>query len=297
MALLRLIRLPNLIIVALTQAILYFHLLFPYLQHYQIPSIFQFSSFVLFSFVTIVISAAGYIINDITDIRVDLINKPDKVVINKSISLQTAYWLYFCTCLIGYAASLFLAFDVMQLALINIYILAVGGLYWYSNNLKKKALLGNILVAIYCAGVAGILWFADRNAIQILQKLDPAAAHRVKSVFMAYMVFAFLVTLYRELIKDIEDLKGDEMRKYRTAPILWGIGPAKAIAALIGGLLCVSILIAAWKFVPPFLALLVLPVLLSLYLLKKASNSTDYHQLSLYTKWLMLGSLLILWTA
>lgn len=297
MTLLRLIRLPNLIIVALTQAILYFHLLFPYLQHYQIPSVFQFSSFVLFSFVTVVISAAGYIINDITDVRVDLINKPDRVVINKSISLQTGYWLYFCACLIGYATSLFLAFEVEQLALVNIYILAVGGLYWYSNTLKKKALLGNILVAIYCAGVAGILWFADRNAIQMLQKLDPDAAYKVKSVFMAYMVFAFLVTFYRELIKDMEDLKGDERRKYRTAPILWGMGAAKTIAFTIGMILSCSIIIAAWKVVPPFLALLALPVLFSLFLLRKARNTADYHQLSLFTKWLMLGSLLILWTA
>ena len=94
-AYLRLIRTPNLIIVGLTQWLIYSQLFGPLNESnglgMALPP-WQFSIFVL---VTVLITAAGYVINDITDFKTDIINRPKKVIINRIVPSQTAYWIYF----------------------------------------------------------------------------------------------------------------------------------------------------------------------------------------------------------
>ena len=80
-ALLRLVRFPNLVIVALTQYLLYYGLLLPAFRQYSLEPALDGEHFSLLVAVTLLISAGGYVINDIVDFRIDLINRPDKVVI------------------------------------------------------------------------------------------------------------------------------------------------------------------------------------------------------------------------
>ena len=112
MAFFRLIRLPNLVIVALTQYLLNYQILQPALVREGITPVLDFEHFSVFVLVTVLITAGGYIINDISDFRIDMLNKPDRVIVHKIISIQTAYWLYFVVNLIGFILSLFLAYHV-----------------------------------------------------------------------------------------------------------------------------------------------------------------------------------------
>ena len=106
-ALLRLVRFPNLVIVALTQYLLYYGLLLPAFRQYSLEPALDGEHFSLLVAVTLLISAGGYVINDIVDFRIDLINRPDKVVINRQVRVQSAYWLYFCFNLLGFLISLY----------------------------------------------------------------------------------------------------------------------------------------------------------------------------------------------
>ena len=102
MAFFRLIRTPNLIIVAITQALLYFNVLIPVYKEYEIRPQLDLFLFACFTFVTVCITAGGYIINDLLDQEADASNKPEKQIVGKDISEQVAGWLYGCVkCLCG----------------------------------------------------------------------------------------------------------------------------------------------------------------------------------------------------
>ena len=224
MAILRLIRFPNLLIVAITQYLLQYIVLSTAFKSAGIEKSLDDFHFFLLVISTITITISGYIINDILDYDLDIINKPDKVAINKIIPLKTAYYFYHSNNFFGFLISLYLAIYIQNLPLVLIYPAAILLLYFYSKTLKKIAFWGNFTVAIFCAFVAGIVLFAERNAFF---ELPQEEFQIVKLVFTAYFLFAFLSTFYREIIKDIEDLKGDIKNECETLPIKYGVPFAK----------------------------------------------------------------------
>lgn len=302
MWLLRLIRLPNLAIVALTQYLLYYLLLRPLLQEAGVIPLLNAFYLHLLITDTLLITAGGYLINDIIDRPIDLINRREKVVIGRQIAESTAYWLYFLFTLIGFGLAFFLAIQLDKLGWLWIYPLAVCGLYFYSHSLKRLLLVGNFLVAVYCAGVAGILWIAEWNGIQAAIAQAPAAASRTLEIFCWYLVFAFLSTLFREIVKDIEDQQGDRDQQRLTAPIRWGVSYAVRLAALPAVLLLAALLMLTWRFyaeLPPstlvFLAGAIgLPVMFTLWRLFRARSRRDFHQVSQLAKVVMLSGIFLL---
>lgn len=302
MALLRLIRFPNLLIVALMQGLLFARIILPPLQAQELSPALNSFHFSLLALVTVIITAGGYIINDIADFRIDMVNRPERVVVHKHIPVETAYWLYFCLNLSGFVLSLYLAFYVGNLPLVNLFPAAVLGLFFYSVYLKRVALLGNLLISAYCALAAGIVWFAERNAIGELASLQPEAAGRLNVFFLTYMGFAFLLTFYREIVKDIEDVKGDLQQNCRTIPILWGVPAAKSIA-MFAGLLLLGLIAYMGSLVPGsfsrlagifIFVIVALPLAVSLVLLYRAVAVEDYRQLSGLAKFIMAGGILFL---
>lgn len=301
-ALLSLVRFPNLIIVVLTQCLLYYRILVPALEQSGIERTLTNHAFIVFVLITVLITAGGYIINDLLDHPIDVINKPEKMIIEQEIEASTAYWLYFSFNLLGYILALYLAFIVAYLPWLFLYPAAVTGLYLYSHTLKKRPLWGNLLVAFYCAAVAAILLLAERGSFQQLFDLNPEAARRVSALFLWYIVFAFIVTLYRELIKDLQDEPGDRNQGLRTAPIAWGQKRTKAVAISIG--LTLLLFIAIWSvgFFQDFPASIwvflfagvALPLLYTLFQLNKAKSPSQFQHLSQVTKWIMLIGILLL---
>ena len=301
-ALLRLVRFPNLVIVALTQYLLYYILLLPAFRQQGLEPALDDSHFSLLVAVTVLITAGGYVINDIVDFRIDLINRPTRVVINRQIRVQSAYWLYFCFNLLGFLIALYLSFHIECIPLANLFPLAVILLFVYSTYLKSRAVVGNLLISFFCAGVAGIVWFAEREGFKGLLGRDPQLAGHIGSIISWYMVFAFLSTMFREVIKDMEDLQGDVGANCRTIPARWGLPVARAIAAAFGLGLAAFLVYLPLSMPALFTSLgvlflifcILLPLFLAMIRVFRAQNKEQFHQLSQLAKLIMLGGLAML---
>lgn len=301
-SMLRLFRLPNLLIVAITQYLLQYLVLIPPLHLADLYPKLDFFHFSLLVFTTVLIAAGGYVINDIIDYKTDLINKPDKIIIEKYLSKKSAYLLYGIITLIGAAIAWFLANYIQQKILFLIYPTAVLALFFYSKYLKKMPLWGNLIVAVFCAGVAGIVLFSERAAFVDILETQPILGNKIMVLFSGYIVFAFITTLLREIIKDMEDEEGDRKTGLRTFPIYAGINNAKKIALIISILLMIALFFAAywlllnqeWVGLVFSFVLLIIPILFIIHYLKKSTFKSHYSTLSRLIKLVMLSGLILL---
>jgi len=302
MAILRLIRFPNLCIVALTQWLLYDRVVVPALTSQLITPLLSDLECLCYIGITVTLTAAGYIINDIMDLPADRINKPDRILIDRRISRQTATWFYLTLGLTGFMMTTYLGLACERLQLIGLYPLAFILLYVYSAALKHRPLAGNVLIALFCAGVAGAIWLAEGEALAQLTRQAPGRARPVRFLLVWYMVFAFLSTLYRELVKDMEDQEGDRVVDSRTASIVWGTASAKILAGISGGVLFVFLVWQSqfiYTYFPYWLVWfvaggLVLPLIWTFFGLAFAKKKTQYHRISTVLKVVMFNGVLLL---
>lgn len=219
-----------------------------------------------------IIAGAGYIINDYYDIKIDLINKPDRVVIGKDIARRYALLFHSMLSFMGVALGFLLGW---RLGLIHIFSSFI--LWWYSNSLKRLPFAGNFMVALL-TGLSILL-------VNVLYDLS-------NSFVIFYSLFAFFVTWVREIIKDMEDLKGDNTFGCRTLPIIWGIRKAKMVvyALLTIFSLLVIFLNVRYTQMPSyyFLVFLFLPLALFLMGLARADTKRDFYSLSQWCKVIMI---------
>ena len=183
MSLFRLIRLPNLLIVALVQSLLYFHLLLPAFSQQDINPRLNTLEFLFLVLATLCTTACGYIINDLYDYEMDLLNRKAKVIVNEKISAQSCIWIYALLGYLGFLLSLYLAFRIGQVYMMGLYVLSFALLFLYTKVLKKRPLLGNLLVALFCAGVAGLVWLAELPGWWALQNTAPQIAYLLKQIW------------------------------------------------------------------------------------------------------------------
>lgn len=301
MPLLRLIRLPNLVVVVLTQALVFYRVIRPALQRADIPT--ALSDWRLFELIvaTCMVTAAGYIINDIFDKDIDAINDAGRHPLAQ-LPHDFAVWLYCCFTLGGFILSTLIALRLNELEWLWLYPVAVLLLALYSPLLKRQPLVGNLLIAAYCAGVAGIVWLAERKGLAQLNAVQPLVARELRHILAIFMLFAFGSTLLREIIKDLEDLKGDHQHGRRTLPVLLGISTTRWIGLLLGfALLGVMLwpIIRGWAAFdhrPLLYGLIALVVWLLglLFGLLRARIPADFHRLSLQLKFFMLGGIILL---
>lgn len=211
-ALLQLTRPLNLFFVILAQVLCSFYIL---------DSPVSTSLIILFSG-TFLITAAGYIINDYFDIKADAINKPRQVYIGRDISRRKALLSVFILNVTALSLSLFLPRTITYAFLVVIFLL-----WLYSYLFKRSFLIGNFLVA----GMAGF-------SIWILGYFES----NISVLLLAFVFFAFITNLIREIIKDCEDVKGDLLLKSRTLPIILGIQGTRYIILILN----VVFLVAVW---------------------------------------------------
>lgn len=295
---LKLVRFPNLAIAGLTQYLLQYLVLVPALKKEDLLTILDDLHFFLLVFTTILIAAGGYVINDLLDYESDLINKPEQVFVNRVFPKKSVWLIYWVVVLAGFAIAWYLAGYVKNIALVLIYPAAVFLLFFYSKKLKKLPFWGNVVVAVFCAFVAGVVLFAERENFF---KMDEQG-RVVKVLFGSYLVFAFLSTLLREIVKDIEDMEGDKEYGLRTLPIRFGEKTAKKWAIGIGGLLLFSLLVfGQWLLrVGKYGALVFMVLTVGLALLTtmrsivNASAKADYSKASFLAKILMISGLVLL---
>ena len=297
-----LVRWPNLLMVALTQYLLQYLVLSPALAQAGRSPTLDPLHFFLLVFVTVIIAAGGYIINDLFDYEADVVNKPDKVFIHAHIKRDHAIWLYAKLVVLGSIIALYLANHVEERRLVLIYPSAVGLLWLYSRYFKKMPLIGNVVVAVFCAFVAGVVLFAERKAFSDLATEQPALAGKVSLLFGGYLLFAFLSTLFREIVKDMEDAAGDKAQSVQSLPVAYGMAAAKNWGFASALLLLSSLLYFSkwlienrqWIGLSFTWISIVLPLLYAMFLLKKAAGKSDCTRLSKLAKYIMLAGLILL---
>jgi 4-hydroxybenzoate polyprenyltransferase len=280
------IRLPNLVLVALTMYCIRLFLM----DGQGVLSAWQFG---LLVGVMCIITASGYIINDVYDYLIDRLNKPDRIWMNKLPETAPMQW-YYKTVLVGSIPALFLAISADKWWLFGLYPVFVGLLWWYSAYLKKTVLWGNLTVAFFCTGVVALVVYAHQLTIQSIG--DQLAARQYVLVF--YIVFAFVSTLYRELVKDLEDVGGDIQYNCKTLPIVYGDQVARWIAIFVA--LCLSVSVCMYSLIistlshQVFMLLIAVCTAFSAGMLYRSDSPTHYHHISTFIKVIMLFGLLYL---
>lgn len=305
-AFLRLVRLPNLVFIALTQMLFYYCIVSratanPYVPH---QLLLQPAFFYLIVTASVLIAAAGYIINDYFDLNIDKINKPEKLVVEKVIKRRWAIVWHLLLTALGVTISFYVGFKTGNwwLGFLNFFSAVL--LWFYSTTFKKKLLIGNVIISLLTAWVVLVIYFCELR-FDLLLKPDYQQSYQyfITKLFkmtILYAGFAFIISLIREVIKDMEDIQGDEKYGCRTMPIVWGIPASKVFAAtwlivLICGMLVVTVYaiqIQWWWSALYSLVLLVLPSVMVIKKLYPAAVSADYHKLSSLIKFIMLAGIL-----
>jgi 4-hydroxybenzoate polyprenyltransferase len=290
-AFLRLIRWPNLLFIVLTQVLFYFSVYVP---------LFQTANWVQLSWLvaaSVFIAAAGYIINDYFDLNIDRINKPEKNVLNSGISRRWAiFWHLFLSMAGIFCTMLATRFDKWYLVLANVACVLL--LWFYSTTLKRKLLVGNIVISVLTAWTVLILFFL-KVPFSAAFNSDETTSKFFRVAFL-YGGFAFIISLIREAVKDMEDMIGDERYGCRTLPIVAGTRAAKVYVAvwtvvLIAALVVLQLYILqfGWYAAVAFCVLLVIYPLFRLFRqLFSAFSVAEYHQLSNLAKWIMFTGIL-----
>ncbi len=176
---------------------------------------------------TVCIAAAGNIINDIYDIETDTINKPEKVIVGKSVSEKNAYTLFIAFNLIGVGLGYYVSSLVDRSAFFSIFVLISALLYMYASYLKPMLIIGNIVIsALVAFSILIVGLFELMPAITSFNKEIQFSFFRI---LLDYALFAFSINLLREIAKDIEDIDGDHKAGMNTLPIIIGSERAKNV--------------------------------------------------------------------
>ncbi|GAB3229756.1 geranylgeranylglycerol-phosphate geranylgeranyltransferase [Hymenobacter seoulensis] len=272
----RLIRLPNLLIMALCLVLVRTCLLLPEAPWHLVLA----PAFGLLVVAALSIAAAGYIINDYYDVKIDAINRPARLVVGRVVNRRHAMLAHLLLSGLGVLVSGSLS---PVLGLVN---LGSALLLWgYSVRFKRVALVGNVSIATLT------------GALVLLPELQ---ARTGTEAVWVYALAAFLLTVVREIIKDVEDMRGDAQHDCRTLPIVWGIVRTKWVTGFF--LLCLGLLVAgasynAFLTERPALGIWLLglilgPTALLGYQLRRADRKRDFARLSRWCKWIMLAGVL-----
>ena len=169
---------------------------------------------------TALLTASGNVINDIYDVATDVINKPSQVIVGKSITEKRAFTIYITLTSIAILCGFILANSIGKPALAGLFIAVAYLLYTYASTLKSILMVGNVVISILVGSVVLITaLFELFPAITDLNRATQLMALQHLSVFA---LFAFLVNLLREWIKDCQDVNGDHASGRSSFPIVLG---------------------------------------------------------------------------
>ncbi len=303
-SILRLIRFPNLVLIAMTQFLIWYCIITPIFNSYGVPRFLDDLHFLLLALSTLLIAASGYIINDYNDVGIDTINKPHRLIIGSVINKNFIMPVYFTCNIIAIGIGIYLGWYVGNYKLGYLHFFTASLLWFYATSFKKMLLVGNLIVSFLSAFVLLIVVFYEPMLYLAEAPSTVAASGAILLIIGSYAVFAFFVSLVREIVKDMEDIKGDADYDCRTLPIVFGILPGKAIVAfLVISILCGIGWIQKIQFVGHqfyefwyLMLALQLPLIVFLAGLYKAEHKKHYHRLSLLIKIVMfLGVLSMLY--
>lgn len=300
---LKLIRFQNLLFIALVQYLMRQVVLVPILQVYGFDASMEMGMLCLLIVATVLIAAGGYVLNDYFDVKIDAINKMNNQIVGNEISRQKAMLLHQVLTGVGVFCGLLLAFYARSFTLAFIFIVIPGLLWFYSASYKRQFLIGNLVVAFIVAisvlvvGISQLAFLQKEYGNLIFETPIPQQFY---GWIGGFALFSFLCTWIREIIKDMEDEKGDREMECRTMPIKWGVQKTKLF---LYGLIFITVL---FLFLGNLLFInfdgsltlryiifgLAMPFAVLGYLIFVAKTPNEFHQASTLSKFIMLAGVM-----
>lgn len=298
---LKLLRVGNLAFLAILLFVMEKWVALPLLQLAQFSEQMPWWVLTLIILATVFVAAGGYVINDYFDVKIDRINRPDDLVVTRHISREGAMRLFQVLTFVGVLMALGVAWWARSWTLAMIFIVIPGLLWFYSASYKRQLLIGNIVVAFASALVP--LLIAIINADYLAHLYGEALAYTpiVGQLYVwlgGFAIFAFLMTIVREMVKDIEDLEGDCEMECRTIPIVWGVKTTKIIVTILLLAIAALIVYIAWAVLPfPYswqsfstryvVFGLLVPIACVITLLWASTNQVEIRRTQLVLKFMM----------
>lgn len=295
MKFLKLIRYKNLLMLAFMQ------LLFRYafLKQQQVPLALADWQYGLLVLSTVLLAAAGYVINNIYDVGTDSINKPNNVVVGKGITETAAYNIYIGLNITGVAIGFILSNIIMRPTFASLFILIASLLYFYATSLKQIMILGNFVVALLLA--TSVLIIGVFDLFPATTGENQAQMASLFSILIDYALFAFMINFIREIVKDIEDVNGDYNMGMNTLPVAIGVNRAAKIALgfaivafIMCGLYCNTYFMQNKLYIAVFYAFatVLAPLLYFIIKIFSAKSQKDFHHLSSILKLILFFGIL-----
>lgn len=289
----KLVRWPNLLFIFLTQLLFYFCIDIP-LYHSSYP----FTRMIWLMMASVFIAAGGYIINDYFDLNIDNINKPHKIIIDRIISRRWAIILHLTLSFAGIVATA-IAVSLNKWYLIIANIICVMLLWLYSTSFKRQYLIGNVVISLLTAWTVLVIFFAEVPFSAAFGAHGVDVTRFFKLAFL-YGGFAFIISLIREAIKDIEDMEGDRRYGCKTLPIVSGVHATKIyigvwLVVLIASLILLQLYMMQlgwWMAILYSIVFVIIPLLYLYYRLIKAKATATFGYLSNVTKMIMLTGII-----
>ncbi len=311
-AFLSLIRWQNLLIIVLTMVLMRYAIIEPVIskisvvladgtgQAVTLTLKFPWYDFVILVFTTLLLTAGGYVINDYFDIKTDLINRGEVIVGTKIPRRHAILWHNILN-IMGVIAGFYISWKAGFLWLGILFLMVSGLLYFYSASYKRQFLVGNLVVALLTAMVPMLVAIYEWPALYRYYSVNAITPPQLGIIFYwvgGFSVFAFLTTLTREIIKDIEDFEGDMAYGRNTVPVVIGTKTARILSiSLI--IITIVLLYLVWYF---FLydkitlvyisATLVLPLLYVVYQLIVGKTKRQLHIAGRIMKIVMIAGVL-----
>lgn len=260
---------------------------------------------------TVLITAGGYVINDYFDVKIDQINRPDRLIVTRSVTKPEAMRLFQVLTAAGIVCGIVASICLRSWVTAVIFVFVPGLLWFYSASYKRQFLVGNLIVALAAAlcplliAIANVAWlkhlYGDVNGIDVLSLTT--LPHDLYMWIGGFAAFAFWGTFIREIIKDMQDVTGDRELECHSLPVVLGEPATKGIVTALLLAMAGAIVWLAWWVIPfpngwnslharyVVLGLLV-PIACELWLLWSARIPSDYRTAQSVMKFVLLMGVL-----
>jgi 4-hydroxybenzoate polyprenyltransferase len=303
-AIFKLIRPVNLLLMALTLILVRYCIFEPIFSQNGLEGLMPAWQFLFLIAATLFIAAGGYVINDVLDVEMDKINKPEKMIVGKRISDVTGKNLHINLTAVGVVFGLAFSWMAGNVFLGIFFVIIPTALFYYSFKYKYMPAVGNLVVALLSAMVVIIYWIFEFYHLkdQPDQFVEASRYFTLLNRFLlAYAAFALMASLMREIVKDAQDTEGDGRFGCRTLPIAIGIPSTRILVIAleiitVAGLAWFQLLLNRTGYQMVTYALVPTQVLLlaAVVMTIKANKKNDFARLSFLFKWIMLTGMLSL---
>lgn len=292
---LNLIRYKNLLMLAFMQ--LTFR--YGFLKLQNIPLALTDWQYLLLILSTVLIAAAGYVVNNIFDQDTDIQNKPKQVIVGKIFSETMAYNVYIALNSFGVGIGFYLSNVIEKPSFAVVFILIAASLYIYASSLKQMPVIGNVIVALLLSFSIIIIGIFD--IYPVINPENKALMASFFSILIDYALYAFMINLLREIVKDLEDINGDYNQGMRTLPIIFGAQRTIKLVFSLSFIPIVTLLVYLNNYLVTnslFIATvygfatIVAPLCFFTIKIWTAKKPKDFHQLSSLLKWILFFGIL-----